>query len=90
MVYYKGFFNEFKDWMSLDANEQIVYSAIVNYAVVYESQLWNIEERSICMEGLYDWAKDDDTLDLTVDFLTLDRLAKYCGLSTGSFFGYIM
>lgn len=87
MILYRAFFRDFKDWMSLDANEQIVYSAIVNYAVVYESQLWNIEERSICMEGLYDWAKDDDTLDLTVDFLTLDRLAKYCGLSINTLKG---
>ena len=39
MVFYKVFFNTFKDWMSLDANEQIVYSAIVNYAVM-DSLIW--------------------------------------------------
>lgn len=86
MILYRALFRDFKDWMSLDANEQIVYSAIVNYAVM-DSQIWDAGKRNLIMEVLYEMAENDGTIKLSVSYLTLDKLAKYCELSINTLKG---
>lgn len=86
MILYKALFRDFKDWISLDANEQIVYSAIVNYAVM-DSLIWDADGRTLDMEMLYEMAENDGTIKLSISYLTLDKLAEYCELSINTLKG---
>ncbi|MBQ5891495.1 MAG: winged helix-turn-helix transcriptional regulator [Bacteroidales bacterium] len=50
-MFYKSFFKEFKNWNNLNWNEKIVYSFLVNYAIMHQDYSWDNASKS--EEGVY-------------------------------------
>lgn len=90
MVFYKAFFNKYKRFASMSANEKIVYSAILNYSLMECMELWDSEGKKMDIDEI-DWLVDttdnDEKMLLDVYGLSYKRLADYCQIPVNTLKG---